>query len=131
MDNVGCGGCASVRECARGREVLGWSRPVGTAENEDERPTWRQSQREQNIQAGCIRLERRHRSQKARLQTWAAPHPPEALMQVGLNPRLGRSLQPLLQLLDRLLARGAVRGEDLGARLLALQALTGSTTEPI
>ena len=52
-------------------------------------------------------------------------------MQVGLNPRLGRSLQPLLQLLDRLLARGAVRGEDLGARLLALQALPGSTTEPI
>ena len=52
-------------------------------------------------------------------------------MQVGLNPRLGRSLQPLLQLLDRLLARGAIRGEDLGARLLALQALPGSSTEPI
>ena len=52
-------------------------------------------------------------------------------MQVGLNPRLGRSLQPLLQLLDRLLARGAIRGEDLGARLLALQALPSSTTEPI
>ena len=75
-DSVGCGGCASVRECAKGREVLGWSRPVGTAENEDERPTWQQSQREQNIQAGCIRLERRHRSQKARLQTWAAFAPP-------------------------------------------------------
>ena len=52
-------------------------------------------------------------------------------MQVGLNPRLGRSLQPLLQLLDRLLARGAVRGEDLGPRLLALQTLPSSTTEPI
>ena len=39
-DSVGCGGCASVRECAKGLEVLGWSRPVGTAENEDDRPTW-------------------------------------------------------------------------------------------
>ena len=52
-------------------------------------------------------------------------------MQVGLNPRLGRSLQPLLQLLDRLLARGAVRGEALGPRLLALQALHAAPIEPI